>query len=255
MQYGVCGDPAMGLLAKNFGFDYFEWSVGGLLHPREDESVFLAALDQVRSVALPCPVLNVFLPGDLKITGPEANLATLREYVTTAFRRALIAGVDTIVFGSGGARRIPDGFDRDQAWSQLVNFCKMLGPIAENYSVKIAIEPLNLEECNVLNTVEEAASLAHEVNHANIRLLVDGFHWAKDSNSESGVLNNAEMLIHAHIATRIGRKPPSQEDKCAGFLNLLRQSGYQGRISIEGNIQNPAAELPEALMILRENKR
>jgi sugar phosphate isomerase/epimerase len=252
MKYGVCGDPKMAFIAKEAGYDYFEWSIGDYLHPRESEAVFEAALKQVRATGLPCPAANVFIPGDLKITGPEVNLDKLAAFASTALCRAETAEVETIVFGSGGARRIPDGFDREKAWEQLVRFGKMLGPIAAKHRVTIAVEPLNRGECNIMNTVGECGFLVREVNHPNIRLLVDGYHWAKDSDTLSGILENASLIVHAHIATVEGRLPPNPADPCSAFFSAMGQAGYSGRVSIEGMITNAAEELPRALAIMRK---
>lgn len=250
MKFGVCGDPTMAVIAKNAGYDYFEWSVGGLLHPREDESTFEMALEKARATGLACPAVNVFIPADLKITGPDAGKPELSTFVRTALRRAQVAGVDTIVFGSGGARRIPDGFDRQVAWNQLVSFGKFVGSIAFEHNITVVVEPLNLAECNVLNTVSESAALVEEISHPNIRLLVDGYHWAKDNDSLSDIHHHAALIRHAHIATVGGRKPPHPGDRCTEFLGALRQAGYSGRISIEGTIENPEVELPRALEIM-----
>lgn len=251
MYFGVCGGPAIAQVAKKAGYDYFEWSVGDFLHPREDEQVFQDALAQARAVGLPCPASNVFIPSDLKITGPSVDQAALRAFVTTAFRRAELAGVERIVFGSGAARRVPDGFERRQAWQQLVEFCQMLGPIAQMHGVTVVIEPLNKSETNIINTVAEGAELVRATNHPNIRLLVDGYHWAKDGDTLAGVLDNASLLAHAHIAIVDGRRPPRPGDDCAPFFAALHQAGYNGRVSIEGNISDPAAELPAALAAMR----
>ena len=251
MQFGVCGDPAMARLAKQAGYDYFEWSVGGLLHPREEEQVFEDALAQARGAGLPCPAINVFIPADLKITGPEADLGALEAYVKTAMRRAEIAGVERVVFGSGGARRIPDGFNRPQAHLQLVEFCKMLAPIAASHGVTVVVEPLNVTETNVLNTVGESAALVKQVNHPGLQLLVDGYHWAKDSDSASDVIDSGSLLHHAHVATVDGRRPPRPGDDCASFFEVLKRAGYDERVSIEGNIADPGTELPQALEIMR----
>jgi D-psicose/D-tagatose/L-ribulose 3-epimerase len=251
MKFGVCGGPEIGRIAKAAGYDYFEWSVSGLLHPREDEETFEAALEQARAVGLACPAVNVFIPSDFKITGPDVDHSALEGYVTTAIRRANQAGVEVIVFGSGGARRIPDGFSRERAWQQLSEFCCMIGPIAQKYQVTAAIEPLNKTETNVLNTVDEAAKLVREVEHPNIRLLVDGYHWAKDGDSLAGILDNASLIAHAHVATLDGRRPPHPGDNCAPFFAALKQAGYDGRVSIEGNIEDPQVELPRALEIMR----
>ena len=251
MQFGVCGGPDLARIAKSAGYDYFEWSVGGLLHPREDESVFHAALEQARGAGLPCPALNVFIPADLKITGPEVNHAALEGFVATALRRANEAGVTLVVFGSGGAREIPAGFDRQRAWQQLVEFGRMAAATGEHCGVTIAVEPLSRGECNAINTVAEGASLVREVGRPGFRLLVDGYHWAKDGDAVAAILENAALLAHAHVATVDGRRPPNPGDDCATFLAALKQAGYAGRVSIEGNVTRPEEELPQALAVMR----
>jgi D-psicose/D-tagatose/L-ribulose 3-epimerase len=251
MKFGVCCDPTIALIAREAGYDYFEWSVGDFLHPRESEAVFQTALEQVQRTGLPCPAVNVFVPGDLKITGPDADPGKLEAFARTALCRAQTAQVETIVFGSGGARRIPDGFDRDQAWNQLVAFGQMLGPLAAEHKVTIAVEPLNRGECNVLTTVEESAQLVRDIDHPNFRLLVDGFHWAKDSDSMDGILQNAGLIVHTHIAAVAGRVPPHTGDRCSKFFAAIKQAGYTGRVSIESMISDPEVELPLALEIIR----
>ena len=251
MKFGVCGGPDLARIAKAAGYDYFEWSVGGLLHPREEESVFTEALRQAQAVGLPCPAVNVFIPADLKITGLEVDRAALEGFVTTALRRASQTGVELIGFGSGGARAIPVGFDPQRAWQQLVEFGRMAGQLGEQFGVTVAVEPLNKAECNVLTTLDESASLVREVDLPRFRLLADGYHWAKDGDSRSGILDNADLLVHAHVATVEGRRPPHPGDDCAPFFAALKQAGYTGRVSIEGNIQTPETELPLALATMR----
>lgn len=252
MQYGVCGSPEIAIPAYQAGYGYFEWSAGGLLKPLEDESAFLEALQQVHASPLACPVVNVFIPGQLKITGPEVDRQRLEKYVGTACRRAEIAGVKVIVFGSGAARQIPDGFPRENAWEQLVEFCRMLGPIAEQHGVTIAIEPLNRNECNVINTIGEGARLAQDADHPAIRLLVDAYHWAKDGDSINDLVQAGNLLAHVHIATTENRRPPGIEDEDFNtFFNALKDAGYDQRISIEARIDQPQEELPTALSVLK----
>jgi D-psicose/D-tagatose/L-ribulose 3-epimerase len=234
------------------GFDYFEWSVGGLLKPREDEAAFNQAMAEAQRSGLPCPVANVFIPADLKVTGPAADLAALEAYVSTACRRANQAGVQVIVFGSGGARRIPDGYGRSQAWDQLVAFGRMLGPIAASQALTIAIEPLNLAECNVLNAVGECARLVRQVNHPAIRLLVDAYHQMRDGDSLDDMLSNRDILAHIHVATIPNRLAPGMEaSPLEAFFKVLGRSGYDRRVSIEGNLPGQAAELVQSLKLMK----
>lgn len=252
MEFGVCGGFEIARPAAEAGYDYFEMTVGNLLKPLEDEAAFAASLARLRQEPLPCKALNVFIPADLKITGPQVDPQALQRYVTTACRRAETAGVSTIVFGSGGARRIPQGFPRASAWKQLVDFCSMLGPVAAAHGVTIAIEPLNQAECNVINTVREGAALALQVNHPAIRLLVDAYHWEKDQDSIQDLVDSGPLLAHAHIATVKNRLAPGAEaHDFQPFFQALLRSGYQGRLSIEARLDAPQSELPLALDVLR----
>ena len=251
MLFGVCGGPDIGTVAAKSGYDYYEMTVGSLLKPLENETAFQEALKSAQAAGIPCQAVNVFVPGHLKITGPQVGRQALRQYAATACRRAEGAGVKVIVFGSGPARQVPDGFPRDAAWEQLVDFCNMLGPLALTHGVTIAIEPLNRGDCNVLTSVGEGARLARQVDHPAIRLLVDSYHWAKDGDSFEDLVQAGPLLAHAHIATLANRRPPGAEAyDFTRFFEALRLSGYDGRISIEGQIEDASAELPAALDIL-----
>ena len=256
MQYGVCGGPEIARAASRAGFDYVEMGVGSLLKPREDPASFAAALKGARAAGLPCPTNNSFVPGDLKITGENVDPAALKQYVTTAFQRAQEAGVRVIVFGSGGARRIPDGFDRARARQQIVEFLRMLAPIAAEHGVTVAIEPLCRKECNVLNTVRECGEMAREVNHPAVRLLVDSYHLLIDRDSVEDIVRYGDLLAHVHIATVPNRFAPGLEEcDLQPFFDALAKAGYTGRVSIEGKIPDPPNDLPKALSVMKELER
>lgn len=252
MQYGVCGGPEIVSLLARAGFDYVEMGVGSLLKPREDHASFASSLQTVKALELPCPALNLFVPGDLKITGPDADLSALKQYVTTTFERAREADVDVIVFGSGGARGIPDGFDRTVAQDQLIQFCAMLAPIALEQNVTVAVEPLNSKDCNVLTTVHECAALVRAVDHPAVRLLVDAYHLLKDDDPLEDIVANGDLLAHVHIATEENRLAPGAEPcDLTPFFNALVQAGYDGRISIEARMSDPDSDLPRALSYMK----
>jgi sugar phosphate isomerase/epimerase len=239
-------------LAGQAGYDYAEGSVAALLMPREPEQAFRASLDALRTAGLPYPVANCFVPGDMKITGPDVNSAALQAYIGTVMERAGRAGVEIIVFGSGAARRIPDGYDPRRAHDQLVAFCRMVAPRARDYGVTVAVEPLNRAECNVLTTVAACAALVNDVAHPNIRLLVDAYHLMRDRDAYVSIVTHGALLAHAHIATSTRRLAPAAEDcDFTDFFGALAKAQYTGRISIEGNIANPETELPAALAMMR----
>src|SRR5690242_1304573 len=128
-QFGVCTSVDNAAVVKAAGFDYVEENVQNLLQGLTPDAEWTGAARAAAS-PLPVPAANVYLPGKLKITGPQVDMDALRSYVRTVFERAKKVGIRTIVFGSAGARNLPDGFDRNTAEQQILEFIRMFAPIA-----------------------------------------------------------------------------------------------------------------------------
>ncbi len=253
MDLGVCGGWERAEAAKAAGFDFLEGTVGGVLAPGQPEAVFAEARARLRDLPLPMPAVNCFLPKHYPVVGPSVNVEALDTYVRTVFGRAREAGIGIIVFGSGGARRVAEGFDPAEARRQFTAFAARVAPWAAEAGVTLALEPLNRKECNLLNSVSDGAAIVREVNHPGFRLLADAYHMMMDGEPWSAVEDNADLIVHAHVATVPGRRTPGAEpcDQLAGFFAALRDQGYEGRVSFEGKVEDEAGELPEALRLMR----
>ena len=253
MEYGVCVKPEIAPIPAAAGYDFIELHVQRDLKTIENEDAFASELERIRAAPVPAVVANCFVPGHLKITGPEVDSSLLEDYVVTAFERAERAGIDTIVFGSGGARHIPEGFDRDAAWQQLLDFGRMIAPIAKAHGVTVVVEPLNRRECNVFNSVGECAKYVRQVDHRSLRLLVDAYHWAVESDSYDDLVDALPLIRHAHIATYESRLAPGLEDcDFSEFFSALKVGGYNGRLSIEGHWPGLEGHAAQALAVLKQ---
>lgn len=253
MQFGVCGGLDLAPLAAEAGFDYIEGSVGGILKPRESREAFEAVLQDMKASPVPMKALNCFIPGDLRITGATVDLEALSAYATTAFERARQAGVETIVFGSGGARKVDEGWEFSRATAQIVAFLQRIAPAAAANRVTVVIEPLQRKECNIITTVGEGGDIARAVGAESIKLLVDGYHWATDNDSVDGIVSNGPLLRHAHLATLPNRKAPGVEPFDFGpFFRALARARYDGRVSIEGGFDKSVEVLKSALAVMRK---
>lgn len=80
-------------------------------------------------------------------------------------------GVKRVVFGSGMARKIPEGFDAATARRQLLYAAKIVGDIAAEYGCLVVMEPLCHYETNLLNSVAAGAAFVRELNHPSVKLL------------------------------------------------------------------------------------
>ncbi|MCE5278772.1 MAG: sugar phosphate isomerase/epimerase family protein [Planctomycetaceae bacterium] len=253
MRLGICCDLDLVDAAAKAGFDYFEGRVAVVCVPEQDEAAFSRVLAQVKAAPIPCEALNGLMRGDIRITGPGADPAALERYAATVIERAARAQVKMVVFGSGGVRDVRDGFDRDKALDQIVDFGGVLADLAGRHGLTVALEPLNSRECNMINSVAEAVHVMQRINHPAFRVLVDGHHWGRDDLPVGDITDHAALLVHAHVATTPNRLAPGLEpcEKMKEFFAALNKIGYNARVSIEGKMNNPEADLPVALAAMK----
>ena len=140
------------LLAAS-GYKYLVESVGKLFSPvTVTDEQFEKNLARIRQSKVKLYALNIFMPGELKLVGPDVDEAKILLYCERVFQRCKIADVRLIVWGSGGARRIPDGFDRAKAQEQFVSIASKIARLAKKYKIRLALENLNRTETNFINT-------------------------------------------------------------------------------------------------------
>jgi len=250
---GICRSPKHAKIIKAAGADYVEAGVRGDLMPTKPEADFRARIKPARDCGLPIRAANGFLPGSLKCVGPKANQAGVLEFADTAFKRAHEAGIQFIVFGSSGARGIPDGFDRRRAELQFAALLGRMAPLAGKHDVIVVIEPLRHQECNFINTLADGAAFIEAVNHPHLRLLADIYHMTQNGETPADIRKYGHLLHHAHIAENRKRTAPGVDgDDFTGFLQALKDVGYIGGISCECRWDDVEKQLPVALKSLRK---
>jgi sugar phosphate isomerase/epimerase len=246
MRFGVCevSDKAAQLAAA--GYDYIELGAGSELVPDQDEAAWNEKRRVLESLPLPCEAFNLFIRG-IRITGPDADPAAQERYAHTALARAAQVGGKLIVFGSGGARRVPDGYPREQAEAEILRFLGFCADAYEKTGVMVVVEPLNTRECNIINSVAEGAEYVRRINRHGVRNLADSYHMEMDGEPLDAIVKDGDILAHAHTADT-GRVAPGQAgyDHVALF-RAFRAAGYDARLSVECNWKDFSAEIGPAL--------
>ncbi|MDR0928530.1 MAG: sugar phosphate isomerase/epimerase [Oscillospiraceae bacterium] len=249
--YGVGYEIIPALAAM--GYDYVELPLTQVAAMPEAvfEDQVLVAIEQAK---IHCLALNNCFPGSMRLTGHEANHEQALTYAKEAFARAARLGAETIVFGSSGARSVPDGFPLPDAYAQLAALLRSLGDAAARHGLRIAIEPLNRMESNIVNTYESGLYLAALCAHPRVGVLADAYHMA--INGEDYRTMTAQPPWHTHYARALGRRMPTAPDQPALFCAALLVSGYRGGLSVEARAEGDIEEgARQALVALREAGR
>jgi sugar phosphate isomerase/epimerase len=237
--------------AKAAGFDFVELGVRQLAGMSDAE--FAEAKAGHEKVGLPTPVGNLFVPPEIRLTGPDAKVDEQRQYVRKALDRARAFGLKIVVFGSGGARNVPDGFSRDQAFKQLVAFGRLAAAEAKPRGITVALEPLRRKESNIMNSAAEGLTLVKAIRHPNFALMVDIFHMAEEKEAAAIILNAGKLIRHVHIANPRGRVFPLEaaEFSYAPYFQALRKIGFRGGVSVEASTKDFDRDAPRSIALLR----
>jgi sugar phosphate isomerase/epimerase len=253
MLIGFCTDPAtLATLPTRPQCDFIEGHVVNFLTPEAPDADFAPRAAALKACGFPMPAANVLLPAALKCSGPDIDYARLDRYAQVVFRRCQEIGMTHIVFGSAGARMVPEGFPIAKAFEQYVDILRQFAPLAEEHGVTIVVEPLNRGECNLINTILEGAEAVRRANHPAVKLLVDLFHMLRNGESPDDILKVGPLIRHAHLAENRDRAAPGiHGEDFRPFLRALRRTGYNDRLALEPIWTDLPNQVGPALLELR----
>ena len=251
VKIGYCGPLKDIETVKAAGFDYMEVRTSEVAALSDADYEQLVA--RLKKAALPVLAAYWLLPAEVKVTGPQIDKARQIEYLRGALYRVSRLGVRVIVFGSSGARQVPEGFSKQEAFDQLVDFGKRAGPEARSRNITIAIEPQRRVECNIINTAAEALQWVEAVNDPNIQLMIDYYHFSVEKEDLAVILMVKDHLHHLHMANPNNRVMPLQweEYDYAPFFAVLRHVRYDKLIGLEASSNNLQVDGPKSIALLR----
>lgn len=234
VEVGVCAKTAELENAIHYGFDYLEPSVAEIADMNEAQFTDFKA----RLLASPirCECYNTFFRKQ-RVVGDDVDRDALRKYTENALNRCQQLGGTVAVWGSAGSRNVAEGYSRDRAWNQIQEFLRLAGDLAHASGMVIAIEPLRKQESNIINTGAEALRLVREVQHPNVKMIIDFYHLREENEDPQIIWEARDEIVHFHFANPQGRrwpKDPGEDPMYGRFFELVKKIHFRGGISIEG---------------------
>lgn len=251
---GIVQDLENDSLLCNSGYQYLVESISKVISPRSvSERQFKENLKKIKQLKINLYAFNLFMPGDLKLVGPSINEDSVLAYSQRVFQRCKEADVKMIIWGSGGARRISDGFDPVKAKNQFVTIARKVSILAKKYKITLALENLNSTETNFINTVAEALAIVRTVDHPNFRLCADIYHMLKEAEGADIIEKAGGYLVHCDIAEKENRNPPGELGQdFRPYLIALKKIKYAGKIIIESRWTTLAEQSKPAYSYLQK---
>lgn len=248
MKLGVCCNLTDAAAVRAAGYDYIEPPLFTLAQMTEAE--LAQARDTLRDNGLTMDCVNGFFPAHFRLTGTDADFEQIRAYAERALKNAAALGCRIAAIGNGRGRRVPEGFDPDTALRQFTEVASICGRAAQPHGITVCVEELNTAETDLVTTAQQARQVARETGLANVGWLADVFHILRSGGSPADI-TVAELPAHLHLSNPHTRRLPAPSDDFdyAALHSLLVKNGYHGRVSLEAQFDELAAELKQAAAV------
>ncbi len=128
----------------------------------------------------------------------------------------------------------PEGQSHQQSMEYLVEAIRECAAAAAGSGVRLALEPLNRYETDLVHTTSDGLRLAEEVGLDNFGLLLDTFHMnIEEPDIEAAISAAGERIFHFHVADSNRWYPGAGHIDFGRILTTLSDTGYGGFVSGE----------------------
>jgi sugar phosphate isomerase/epimerase len=109
-----------------------------------------------------------------------------------------------------------------------------MAPLAQRRGVKILMEPLAPQLCNVINSLEEALEVVTAVANSAVATMFDCHNTAGEKKPVDALIREYYPHIrHVHLNEMDGQRPGAGNFPFGQVLRTLRELDYRGWLSVE----------------------
>lgn len=190
-----------------------------------------------RDHGLKVSVCGAFGPGrDLTNADAKVRAAT-QDYLKTCLDFAAEVGAPMLcgpLYAEVGKRRQLAADARRAEWDLAVEGVREACEAAATRNLRIAIEPLNRFETDLVHTAADAVRMARDVDHPAAGVMLDSFHMTiEEEHLENAVRTAGSLLLHVQVSENHRGIPGTGLTDWASFARGLRAVGYSGLVTIE----------------------
>jgi len=195
--------------------------------------------------------------------GPNRNIcsqdAEIREnaksYIRWLIDAAQEIGSEVVcgpMYSSVGKEHLEDSESRKKEWELAVSGMRDMADYAAAKSVKLAFEPLNRFETDMINVVSQGMRFIKDVGRKNVGFHLDTFHMHLEEKSSAAAIRTAgEKIFHFHACENDRGVPGTGQVRWQEIAQALKGVDYQGPIVIE-SFTSQVKEIARAVCIWRE---
>jgi D-psicose/D-tagatose/L-ribulose 3-epimerase len=173
---------------------------------------------------------------DVSAEDPEHRRAGIG-YLKTCIDLAAAVGSPHVagpMYAPTGQTRMLDAAARAAQLQRAADSLRETAGYAAERGIRLALEPLNRFETDLINTTEQALELVGLIGADNVGLLIDTFHLNIEEKSLGEAVRRAgPRVFHVQVAENDRGTPGSGHVPWAEFFEALAGINYRGQIVVE----------------------
>jgi len=156
------------------------------------------------------------------------------------------------MYSSVGKTHLEDRDARRNEWDLSVSEIRKIADYARGKGVKLALEPLNRFETDMINIVSQGLKYINDVGRDNVGFHLDTFHMHLEEKSSPEAIRLAgDKIFHFHACENDRGVPGSGQVYWQEIATALKSTNYQGPVVIE-SFTSQVKEIARAVSIWRE---
>ena len=156
------------------------------------------------------------------------------------------------MYSAVGKAHLEDFAARAEEWSLAVSELGEMADTAARKGIRLAFEPLNRFETDMINTVSQGLALIKDVGRANVGFHLDTFHMHLEEKSSADAIRLAgDKIFHFHACENDRGVPGTGQVRWQEVASALNSVNYQGPVVIE-SFTPQVKEIARAVCIWRE---
>jgi D-psicose/D-tagatose/L-ribulose 3-epimerase len=138
------------------------------------------------------------------------------------------------MYSAVGKARMVSPEQRKTEWDLAVKNLRIVCEMAAARGLKIALEPLNRFESDLVNNVADVSRLIADINHPAAHIMLDGFHMnIEEKDIEEAIAKAGDKLIHVQVSENYRGTPGTGQTRWDAYRRALEAVGYAGAVTIE----------------------
>ncbi len=235
---------------KAMGFDILEVSceTPELIDVREVGKV-------IRDNGLAAIVCGAWGP-DRDLANPDPKpVKASKDYIRWLVDAAAELGSPTVcgpMYSGVGKAHLDDASARRAEWQRSVDGVREMALVAADKGVRLALEPLNRFETDMINIVDQGLAFIADVGQPNVGLHLDTFHMHLEERSSGAAIRKAsDRIFHFHACENDRGIPGAGQVHWQDIAAALKAVRYPGPVVIE-SFTSEVKEIARAVCIWRE---